>query len=352
MFKGVEIIREIDRQRMKEGEHLVVTLRIRRKFPFPLGWNMVIESLPEKLSGFFEPHKQMYIPGFKKEQIFHYMIPEVPRGQYQLLQCTLVGGDFFGFLQMEKKFDVYNEFLVYPSFNYLTHWSTGDGRISGNIHVPHMRSNDVASVRGVRDYQRGDRLSQVHWRASAKGNGLKTKEFEHQAMNQLVFFLDVKKSSTPGLQQRVFETSVKLAASLIYYSHLNHHPYGFVAKERERISIPPALSQEHFFRVFDQLARISQEGQDSIARLLGREAMEYPRGFTLVVITTSLTKELVMQANALTRSGRNVQLFWLHDRKVPMSVEQDLLKLLTSGNVKYHAIHVDTYDELKKVGGA
>lgn len=352
MFATLEVTREVNRQRLKEGDDVMVTLTFRRRFWFPLGWNLIVEPLPDKLSGYFEPHQQVIFPGFKREQVIHYLIPAIPRGHYQMKECILIGGDFFGFLHRQKKIELFNDFLVYPSYKQISHWSAGDGRISGNVHVAHLRSDDVAAVRGVREYQRGDRLSQIHWRASARGHGLKTKEFEHQAMNQLIFFLDVQKPASTQIHHHIFETSVKLTASLIYYSSINMHSYGFVARGKERIVIPPAISQQHFFRVFDQLARVHSDGEDSFARVIGREAMEFPKGYTLVMITSALTKDLVLQVGNLARSGRNIQVFWVHDHVIPTVEENEALKRLRSVKVMCTPVHVDAYEELKQIGGA
>ncbi|WP_139492246.1 DUF58 domain-containing protein [Brevibacillus dissolubilis] len=352
MFATLEVTREIDRNRLKDGEDVIVTLRLRRRVWFPLGWNLVVEGLPERLAGYYEPHKQLVFPWFRREIEVRYVIPNVPRGYYQLGECQVQAGDYFGFVQRSKKYGLHNEFLVYPAFRSLNHWSTGDGRISGNVQVAHRRSDDISAVRGVREYQLGDRLSQIHWRASARGTGLKTKEFEHQAMNQIVFFLDAQKANYEGKNPQLFETAVKLTASLIYYASRRMYPFGFVARSRERIALPPGNTQAHFFRVFDQLARVMPEGEEPFSRVVVREAMEFPPGFAITVITPSLDKRLVMQLMELGRMGKDVQLFWVHANVVPTLEEKEALRLLASTKIISHSVHLDEYEELKRVGGA
>ncbi len=352
MFAGLQVTREIDRDRLQDGEDVVVCLRLRRKVWFPLGWNLVTESLPDKLAGFYEPHRQLVFPWFRREIVIRYVIPAVPRGFYQLGECTVSAGDFFGFIQRTKTFPLLNEFLVYPSYRKLSDWQTGDGRISGNIHVSHRSSDDVAAVRGVRDYQRGDRLSQIHWRASARGQGLKTKEFEHQAMNQMVFFLDVEKRAYQQKDPQLFELAVKWTASLVYDASRRQHPFGFVCKQKDRIVIPPGNTQAHFFRVFDQLARVTPDGEYPFAQLLGREAMEFLQGSTLVVITSALDKPLLRQMLELAGSGRNVHFFWIHQRQTLTDEERQALRLLAAGRVACRTVLPEEYDERRRIGGA
>lgn len=351
MFSTLQVTREINKDRLQDGEDLIVTLRLRRKFWFPLGWNMLIESLPDKLMGMYEPHRQLHFPWLKRELEFYYVIPSLPRGHYQLKDCVITGGDFFGFLQKRQSFSLYNEFLVYPACKLISHWPSGDGKMNGNAQVSHMLSNDMTAVRGVRDYQRGDRLSQIHWRASARGLGLKTKEFEHQAMNQIIFFLDVSKTGYSAATPALFETAVKLTASLVYYTSRKLYPYGFVCHERKRVAIPPASSQTHFFRIFDQLARVMPEGQMSFSQIVGKHALDFAQGITLAIVTPTVEKALITRLIQLAASGRNVQLFWLRENSVISQSEKTVLQFLTAGKVTCHAIHLAEYDEWQRIGG-
>ncbi|MFF2532901.1 DUF58 domain-containing protein [Brevibacillus sp. NPDC058079] len=351
MFTKLEVERELDRNRLQDGEDVIVTIRLRRRIWFPLGWNMIMEPLPARLAGVYEPHRQLIFPWFKREVEFRYVIPNVPRGYYRLDECVVSGGDFFGFFERRKVYTISQEFLVYPKYKELTHWALGDGSFSGTVHVSHRRSDDVAAVRGVRDYHRGDRLSQIHWRASARGTGLKTKEFEHQAMNQAVFFLDVEKASYQGKPVHLFETAVKLAASLIAYANRNQYHYGLVYKQAERISIPPGLSHAHFLRVFDQLARVAPEGQELFARIVGREALEQPQGVTLIIITPHVEKTLISRLVTLAQKGRRVQLFLMQNESTISHEQKQALQLLGANKVTCTSIHMDD-QEWKRIGGA
>ncbi|MFD2368626.1 DUF58 domain-containing protein [Brevibacillus sp. GCM10020057] len=351
LFSTLEVVRLVDRNRLRDGDDVIVTIRLRRRIWFPLGWNMVMEPLPDRLAGVYEPHRQLIFPWFKREVEFRYVIPNLPRGYYRLGDCVVSGGDFFGFMERRKAFALSDEFLVYPSLQKVERWVLGDGSFSGNVHVSHRRSDDVAAVRGVREYQRGDRLSQIHWRATARGTGLKTKEFEHQAMNQAMFFLDVEKASYQKLPDSLFETAVKLTASLIACANRNQYHYGLVYKQAERVSIAPGLSHGHFLTVFDQLARVMPQGTDSFARVVGREALEQPPGVTLIVVTPSVQKELLGRLIALAQKGRRLQLFLVYAEPVLSPEQKKALQLLSTVKVSCTSIHIDDR-EWKRIGGA
>ncbi|WP_421617181.1 DUF58 domain-containing protein [Brevibacillus sp. TJ4] len=356
MFSTLEVERRLDRNRLQEGDEVIVTVRLRRKIWFPFGWNMVVDRLPDRLIGVYEPHRQLLFPWFRREVEFRYAIPQLPRGHYKLAECVISGGDFFGFIERQKVFRLSDEFLVYPSYQVLDRWALGDGSLSGTIHVANRYSDDVAAVRGVREYTRGDRLSQIHWRASARGTGLKTKEFEHQAMNHTVCFLDVEKRSYPAQEPQLFELAVRVTASLIAFANRNQYHYGFVCNQAERIAFSPALSHAHFLRVFDQLARVMPEGAEPFSRVLGREGLEQANGVTLMVITPRLDKEVVSKLIALAQKGKRVQLFHIQGTSTgsPTAIAEQTraLHLLAANKVLCTPIQSEDCSEWKQLGGA
>ncbi|GAA4725415.1 DUF58 domain-containing protein [Brevibacillus fulvus] len=353
-FRTLEVTRTIERNRLRDGDDLTVTIRLKRKIWFPLGWNVVIDRLPERLAGVYEEHRHLLFPWFRREIEIRYLIPNVPRGYYQLRECTILAGDYFGFFQRRKLVKIDNDFLVYPQFRQIGHWPTEDGKMSGHIHVSHRRSDDVASVRGIREYQRGDRLSQIHWRATARGLGLKTKEFEQQVMNQLVFFLDVEKRTFPAATDpnRLFEVAVKLTAGLVDFASRQNYHYGLICQQQEKTIIPPANTQTHYFRIFDQLARVMPTGEASFARLISSQSLELAHGVSLVVVTASLQKPLISALLGLAASGRKIQLFLLHEQPTLGQGEKKMLQLLEASRISCKSLYYRDYEQLRNVGGA
>ena len=74
---------------------------------------------------------------------------------------------------------------------------------------------DPLSLRGAREYVRGDSPGRVHWRLSARragepGGGLMVRELEHTAASSLTVYLD-----TSGGNDVYLESAVRLASSLI-----------------------------------------------------------------------------------------------------------------------------------------
>lgn len=130
------------------------------------------------------------------------------------------------------------------------------------------------------------------------------------------------------------------------------YPYGFVCHERDRVSIPPANSQAHFFRIFDHLARVMPNGQESFGLVVGKHALEFPQGVTLAIVTPSLEKPLITRLIQLASSGRNVQLFWVRENYEITQAQKAMLQFLKAGKVECRPLQLAEYEELQRIGGA
>ena len=97
--------------------------------------------------------------------------------------------------------------LVFPSFKEYIHVPANQ-LLQQSIQLTngHLQS-DPSMVVGIREYQPGDRLSWINWKASAKRNGMVTKEFETRQSTDVLLVMD----STPSPQ---FENLVSFTASL------------------------------------------------------------------------------------------------------------------------------------------
>ncbi|MBR8646101.1 DUF58 domain-containing protein [[Brevibacterium] frigoritolerans] len=70
-------------------------------------------------------------------------------------------------------------------------------------------------VSGVREYQPGDQLSWINWKATARTSEIMTKEFEVQKNRDVFIMLDEKPSD-------LFEESIEMAASLACHVKEGH----------------------------------------------------------------------------------------------------------------------------------
>jgi len=141
-----------------------------------------------------------------------------PRGEYRIGPATLTLQDPLGIFVRRKQLPVLTPLRVYPS----------PGRLRQSVpflHHPLWRriGEDVISLcgyagdfRGPRAYRRGDLLSSIHWKATARYGKLTVKEFDGNAATVIGLFVDFRRVSLRGLgTHTTHETALGLAAAVL-----------------------------------------------------------------------------------------------------------------------------------------
>ncbi len=135
------------------------------------------------------------------------------RGRFALERVTVFSWFPFGFFRFSRRFAAPAEVIVYPR---LIPVSDFLGRRLGRAGVRE------ASVKGhgvslftIRDFVPGDPARAIHWKLSAKGGGIKVREYEREESGKILLRLDFLASApnSSHLHDR-FEQAVSVTASL------------------------------------------------------------------------------------------------------------------------------------------
>jgi uncharacterized protein (DUF58 family) len=148
-----------------------------------------------------------------------YMANCYKRGLWTLGPVLLISQDALGFFKMKKTIDTFSEILVYPRlFRVFAFPPLAKGSISWMGVETAKISGDSHEFFGVREYQKGDALSRIHWPSTAKHNRLIVKQFERSAVEEVTVVLDLKKGHDIGTgKDTTLEYAVKIAGSIARY---------------------------------------------------------------------------------------------------------------------------------------
>lgn len=134
-----------------------------------------------------------------------------------------------------------NRCLVYPqpaAAGQPPPLSGADGQAGS--HAPTSGDDDFA---GLRPYQHGDSLRRIDWKASARGPGLLTKNF--QGANRALLWLDWQ------LAQGDTEARISQLARWVLEAHAGGQSYGL---RLPGVEIPPAAGENHYRVCMEALA--------------------------------------------------------------------------------------------------
>lgn len=346
---SVHARRRMSHRVLTAGQHVLVEVEVRFKSFLPFVWVSLEDRLPTRLETYTEGNRLWQMGSFRRTYTLRYRIKRVPRGEHTFGKVTIYVGDLFGFFTRTHKVHVPASVLVYPSYQELRYFRSINDKNAGLSYSLNRNAEDVTSVMGVRNYVSGDRLSRIHWRASARTGQLKTKEFEYNVTNDFMFFIDCERKSYQS-QPQLFERAVTLAATLIRYALNNHFTAGLSLFHKEEIIVPLARHQEQLVRLYTQLARIEADSTFAFAKHLLRQVAYLPFGTTAMVITAHIDEDLVHALSVLRMKKVSVELFYVTN---DMQQGRNVLNRLVQDGVSVHIVATDDIAEsLKGVGSS
>lgn len=261
-FHRASVRRVIPKRQHHAGERLTAAIEVQLPIWFPfVAITMAEGDITSLNTG---PSKTTISFIWKKKFSYTYELEPLPRGEHTFAFVYLAASDFFGLIEKQSIHAVKDTIVVYPRYIAMTHQQVrgffDQGMAASSL--PFRRDRTMAV--GVREYVPGDRVSWVHWKASARKQQLMTKEFEEQRSDDFILVLD--RAPTP-----LFEELVTFTASLLRASIHAGVRTGLVSVGRDRFVFPARNSEEHLQRLFLHLARVDCDSHEPFARVIANE---------------------------------------------------------------------------------
>lgn len=307
--RKLDVIRKLSSQRLTAGATLTVQVEVILHGRFPVSWMWIEDQIPKKLLLHSTPARDLYYPWFNKKQALHYRITQIPRGKYVFTDLNIHTGDAFGLTRRTSLHRQIEEITVYPRVLTLPYWPSTNQFSSGNATAQSRNVNETAHVIGVREYVSGDRLSRIHWPATARTGALKTKEFELHVSNDLLFVLNRCEADYAKLAASVFEWIVTLVTSLAQYSVQKGFGTGLASYGKERFWVPINRGIEQYGRILEHMAVVQANGIETLSQTLLQVTPDLKQGTTLVLATPTLHTDLLNMIGILAHRKTRTELF-------------------------------------------
>lgn len=216
-----------------------------------------------------------------------YLLVNLPRGIYHWSGITIEADDLFGLVTTAHDQPLPQRVIVQPAWVEIGEWK-GLGVPGPRQHTVSRGLEDTSQVVGVREYQRGDRLNRIDWRATARTGSLKSKEFPRPSGPELSIYLDCCREH---YQEADFEAAVAVAASLLRFA-ASAHLRGFFsywdAAGRDKLPLPASRAEVE--ALGDILAGVQPNGQHGLLAAWHEELLE---GHRVAVIAPAATLEML-----------------------------------------------------------
>jgi len=269
-----------------EDEMLNVKMKIRNNLSRSSSFFEMLDYFPaaepgkEKISLFMLEIKA------KEEISFNYSIECYKRGLWKIGPIEVISQDALGFFRMRKKLNVINNVVIYPSlFRVFAFPPLASGAVSWMGVETAKISGDSHEFFGVREYQRGDAISRIHWPSAAKHNKLIVKQFERSAIQEATIVLDLKKGNDIGTgKETTLEYAVKIAGSVARFLMDNGAFVQLIGYSNEAMVVPFGKGESHIFKILEYLAGVRSDGAYTLSQTLEEASFITPYNSTLITI--------------------------------------------------------------------
>ncbi len=343
--RQVEVVRRCSQVVADVGETVMVGIEVHNRSSFPIPWLLIQDVLPYR--AVVGPQPALRISGRRvlmtmlwprQKRIFHYQLQCERRGYFQIGPLLLESGDLFGLFRKFRLADQPTYLLVYPHIVPLMSYDVASRRPIGEVVMTHRLYEDPTRIAGVRDYQAGDALNRVHWKATARTGTLQCKIYEPSTIAGATLVIDFHNAGYRREDEPVrSELTVTAAAAIAYALDQMDQQIGLVsngrdAADRVRVEgyrvprvtrkavkqmaeeeirqsrLRPVVTTagrgpEVFARLWEQLARLELNAGLQLGELLIEAGSRLPRDATVMVLLGDVTESHVLALDELRRRG-------------------------------------------------
>lgn len=268
---------------LQAGEQVKVSLNFAVPGFLPMPY-VVIREVMKRHNGETWSFEESVIPDFRGGGELVFQTPPLERGRYYFTETQCVTEDIFGFVEHKGTFHVPGQFRVFPRTVPIPGWQMIDrnSRLAGPQRSIASR-RETTQINGVRDYVYGDRISRIHWNATAKTGSWKSKEFEYDSVPKIMIALDAISGHYASDKQ--FELAVSTAASLIHYAMQKRLCLGLLTAGEPTKMFVPSENPGELQRMMHHLVDVTPDGFGELQPKLEKHARLIPSGCLLVLIS-------------------------------------------------------------------
>jgi len=318
---GVSYTRRFETTHIFFGEEIEFWIELVNAKPLPLTWLNAEDEFPQDLPVLLaetrlgtRPRRRLlanvYSLRWYEKVRRRYRLRGERRGVYRIGPAQIASGDLFGFRRRRRLVSDVQTVLVYPKIVPVTQLSMSVARPLGDYSSERRLLDDPLQVAGARDYQAGDSVRHLHWKATAHRSTLQTKTFDPSATPHWMICLNVQTLERlyEGSVTDFLETAIVIAASLAVAGLEARRSVGLTANSnirdsQEWVHLPASRHTLQATRLLETLAELNSTPLMTFDHLLRLEQPRLPYGASIFAITSLLNDAILADLLNLRRKG-------------------------------------------------
>jgi uncharacterized protein (DUF58 family) len=333
---------------IEAGTSLAVKIQVHIPGIWPVPYVAVKDRLI-RIGGEEHQFEMFLIPDWRRRGEVSYRTPPLRRGFYRFGSTECSTEDVFGLFEHKGELSMPYTFGVLPQKTVIREWRQLHQLFRGiHHHSATTRSHrETTQINGVREYIYGDRISRIHWNATAKTGTWKSKEFEREALPKTIILLD--RNAQAYRSKEHFELAVSIAASLFDYGARRDLALGLLSVGKDSKYFEPKRSASFQKLIANHLIGVEPDGTYSIAEILKDRARLFTPGTFFAVISPQHGEPMMQALTWIDQRLMNPCHMWISCGVSDAEAEKWNKYMQTKGYMGYA---VSSLDELSaKLGG-
>lgn len=342
---GLQAQRRVSAREIEIGDVLEVTIRLDNRGKLPIPWLILEDLLPA--SAIHAPPPALKVDGQairvcrlggRSGRLLSYKLTGLRRGYFQLGPAIVETGDLFGLHRRFRALTEPSYLLVLPRLIPLVGYDVASRRPMGEVRVTYRLMEDPLLISGIRQYQPGDPLRSIHWRATARTGQLQSKQYQPTSVAGATLVLDFHCDSNPNHHEPVRTDLAATAAASICHTLMNLQlQFGLISNGRDAVDriaesgqvrefrslaaarqssgmresserlkpvvLPTQRGVEHFMRIHRTLGRLERTDGLRLEELLIECESRLPRDATVLVLLQEVDESAAVALGMLRRRG-------------------------------------------------
>lgn len=341
----VAATRECNQLSAEIGDTVAVLVKVRNTGRLPIPWLLLEDLLPRHALIHRPPSlavtgRRMQVAMLRsgRHETVLYQLECNRRGYFQLGPLVIETGDLFGFYRRWRIGTEPHFLLVYPRVVPLDGYEISSRRPIGEVRMSYRLFEDPTRIAGVRQYERGDPLNRVHWRATARTGLLHSKVYEPSTVAGATLLLEFHQAAYEARDEpHRSELAVTATASVAHALYQMGQQIGFVtngrdAADRIRVEgwnwdlrtrataqqsaamretsdrLQPVIvdtrrGHEQIQRILEALARIELTDGLDFMQLVSEVTSRLPRDATVIAVLPQVTMSTAIVLGSLKKQG-------------------------------------------------
>jgi len=311
VFKNFFVNRSFSHKYLFPGDIGYLNITITNNKLLPITWTRLIQKIPKdivlkdntsvsELNKSKYIHKDLYILPFQRVKI-SYEIQFPTRGHYELIdEINIISTNLFNTKDYYSEIMCNSSVTVFPLVKEFKDSLIPANNINGEFFVERWIMEDPIMIKGIRDYISSDSLKTINWKATAKYDKLKVKEYDYTSEKKVMIFFDLGIPNNEFIEEKnpEIERAIELTASISTSIISDGIPVGITTNGTcrgyfDKIWLSPSANKSQSVKILDILGRIIYYRALSIEESLEFTINQLSWGADLLIITPQLTSELL-----------------------------------------------------------